>query len=225
MNPLESQLAYPFGETLPEPGATIEVAPGVHWLRMGLPFAARPHQPLAAARRESRRTAVGARAGRIVDCGIDDAATRAAWEQHLRDRARRPAGAARDRHPHASRPHRLRPLAVRALERARCGSAPPTSTSPGSPAAPAPASAGRSRPPSWRSTAWPPIPTPSTRSARAPTTTAAWCRRVPAQLPAPARTAAGSRSAAARAQPLDLPRRLRPRARAHGAALRERAAC
>ena len=39
MNALESQLHYPFGETLPERGSTIEVAPGVLWLRMGLPFA------------------------------------------------------------------------------------------------------------------------------------------------------------------------------------------
>ena len=30
---------YPFGETLPAPGETIEVRPGVHWLRMPLPFA------------------------------------------------------------------------------------------------------------------------------------------------------------------------------------------
>src|SRR5664279_3032277 len=39
MNALERQLDYPFGETLPERGSTIEVAPGVLWTRMGLPFA------------------------------------------------------------------------------------------------------------------------------------------------------------------------------------------
>ena len=39
MNALESQLTYPFADTLPESGRTIEVAPGVRWLRMGLPFA------------------------------------------------------------------------------------------------------------------------------------------------------------------------------------------
>jgi hypothetical protein len=38
MNALEQQLHYPFGEALPAPGATLEVAPGVRWLRMGLPF-------------------------------------------------------------------------------------------------------------------------------------------------------------------------------------------
>lgn len=30
---------YPWAETLPAPGRTIEVAPGIHWLRMPLPFA------------------------------------------------------------------------------------------------------------------------------------------------------------------------------------------
>ncbi|MDD3353739.1 MBL fold metallo-hydrolase [Zoogloea sp.] len=32
------QIDYPFA-TRPEPGQTLEVAPGVHWIRMGLPFA------------------------------------------------------------------------------------------------------------------------------------------------------------------------------------------
>ena len=31
MNELESQLHYPFGDTLPAAGTTIEVAPGVRW--------------------------------------------------------------------------------------------------------------------------------------------------------------------------------------------------
>ena len=39
MNHLESQLDYPFGETLPDTGMVHEVAPGIMWLRMGLPFA------------------------------------------------------------------------------------------------------------------------------------------------------------------------------------------
>ena len=39
MNLLEQQLHYPFGDVLPEPGATLEVAPGVRWIRMSLPFA------------------------------------------------------------------------------------------------------------------------------------------------------------------------------------------
>lgn len=31
-------LEYPFGETVPDVGETIEVAPGIHWVRMPLPF-------------------------------------------------------------------------------------------------------------------------------------------------------------------------------------------
>jgi glyoxylase-like metal-dependent hydrolase (beta-lactamase superfamily II) len=75
MNALESQLDYPFGETLPERGSVLEVAPGVLWLRMALPFAL-DHINLWLLRDED-----GGRQGwSIVDCGIDDAATRAAWE-------------------------------------------------------------------------------------------------------------------------------------------------
>ena len=39
MNLLERELQYPLGDTLPEPGSTIELAPGVRWIRMALPFA------------------------------------------------------------------------------------------------------------------------------------------------------------------------------------------
>jgi hypothetical protein len=39
MNALEHELSYPLGDALPEWGRTLEVAPGVRWVRMGLPFA------------------------------------------------------------------------------------------------------------------------------------------------------------------------------------------
>ena len=39
MNPLESQLDYPFGDTLPAIGAVHPIASGLWWLRMPLPFA------------------------------------------------------------------------------------------------------------------------------------------------------------------------------------------
>src|ERR1700739_1069785 len=39
MNALEHQLDYPFADTLALPGRALEVAPGVHWIRMPLPFA------------------------------------------------------------------------------------------------------------------------------------------------------------------------------------------
>jgi glyoxylase-like metal-dependent hydrolase (beta-lactamase superfamily II) len=81
-NPVSS-LAYPLGDQLPETGRAIEVFPGVLWLRMALPFAldhinlwllrdqqADPQQPTQLREGWS-----------VVDCGIDNAATRAAWEQ------------------------------------------------------------------------------------------------------------------------------------------------
>ncbi len=36
---LEARLHYPLGDALPAPGGTLEVAPGVKWVRMALPFA------------------------------------------------------------------------------------------------------------------------------------------------------------------------------------------
>ena len=38
-NAQESALHYPHGDTLPAPGRTLALAPGVRWLRMALPFA------------------------------------------------------------------------------------------------------------------------------------------------------------------------------------------
>ena len=38
MNPLEQQLQYPSGDAMPEPGGSMELAPGVRWVRMPLPF-------------------------------------------------------------------------------------------------------------------------------------------------------------------------------------------
>ena len=80
MKSLESQLAYPFGDSLPELGTTIEVAPGVHWLRMRLPFQL-DHINLWLLRDELEDDGVLRQGWTIVDSGIDDAATRAAWEQ------------------------------------------------------------------------------------------------------------------------------------------------
>lgn len=80
MNPLESQLDYPFGDTLPAPGDALQVAPGVYWLRMGLPFALN-HINLWLLEDETEgddgRPVKG---WTVVDCGIADEATRAAWE-------------------------------------------------------------------------------------------------------------------------------------------------
>ena len=75
-NPQESALHYPFGDTLPAIGTTIEVAPGVRWLRMALPFQL-DHINLWLLRDRLD----GIDGWSIVDCGITNDATRAAWEQ------------------------------------------------------------------------------------------------------------------------------------------------
>ncbi|MFL6661164.1 MAG: MBL fold metallo-hydrolase, partial [Rhizobacter sp.] len=76
MNALEHELTYPLGDALPEPGRTLEIAPGVRWVRMALPFAL-DHINLWLLRDE-----IDGRDGwTIVDCGITNDATRAAWEE------------------------------------------------------------------------------------------------------------------------------------------------
>ena len=80
MNVLEQQLRYPLGDTLPDSGAAIDVAPGVRWLRMALPFAL-DHINLWLLRDEVDGPDGVQQGWTIVDCGIDDAGTRAAWEQ------------------------------------------------------------------------------------------------------------------------------------------------
>jgi glyoxylase-like metal-dependent hydrolase (beta-lactamase superfamily II) len=75
-NPLEAELHYPFGDVLPAPGTTMEVAPGVRWLRMALPFAL-DHINLWLLRDRDGEL----EGWTIVDCGINDDATRAAWER------------------------------------------------------------------------------------------------------------------------------------------------
>jgi len=71
-----SSLDYPFAERLPKAGETLEVAPGVRWLRMPLPF------QLDHINLWLLEDGVGASKGwTIVDTGIGDAPTRAAWEK------------------------------------------------------------------------------------------------------------------------------------------------
>ncbi|HEY8608585.1 MAG TPA: MBL fold metallo-hydrolase [Noviherbaspirillum sp.] len=71
MNPLEAQLDYPFADQLPEHGGVREIAPGVLWVRMGLPFAL-DHINLWLLRDGDAWT--------IVDCGIASDSTRAGWD-------------------------------------------------------------------------------------------------------------------------------------------------
>ena len=39
MNLLEQQLDYPLADALPDEGSTLQVVPGIKWIRMALPFA------------------------------------------------------------------------------------------------------------------------------------------------------------------------------------------
>jgi glyoxylase-like metal-dependent hydrolase (beta-lactamase superfamily II) len=70
-------LAYPFPE-VPAPGTTIEVAPGVHWLSMPLPFQL-DHINLWLIEEDDGCT--------VVDTGIGNEQTRALWEQILDKKA------------------------------------------------------------------------------------------------------------------------------------------
>src|SRR5436309_3271940 len=66
-------LEFPWPE-LPSPGSALEVAPGVFWLRMPLPFAL-DHINLWQLAGDGDWTQ--------VDSGYGDAATRALWERHF----------------------------------------------------------------------------------------------------------------------------------------------
>lgn len=79
MNPPDHELIYPFEDTLPEHGDAMEVAPGVMWLRMGLPFALN-HINLWLLRDEMDVNGTLTHGWTVVDCGIDNASTREGWE-------------------------------------------------------------------------------------------------------------------------------------------------
>ena len=73
---LERALHYPRGDQLPAPGGAIELAPGVKWLRMSLPFAL-DHINLWLLRDRFQ----GREGWTVVDCCIDRPESRAQWEQ------------------------------------------------------------------------------------------------------------------------------------------------
>ena len=75
MNLLEQQLDYPLADTLPEAGSAITLAPGIKWLRMGLPFAL-DHINLWLMRDQID----GQEGWTVIDCCIDRAESRAWWE-------------------------------------------------------------------------------------------------------------------------------------------------
>jgi glyoxylase-like metal-dependent hydrolase (beta-lactamase superfamily II) len=76
MNALEQKLQYPFGDSLPGQGETMEVAPGVRWIRMALPFAL-DHINLWLL-----RDRIDGREGwTVVDCCITRDEAKAQWER------------------------------------------------------------------------------------------------------------------------------------------------
>jgi glyoxylase-like metal-dependent hydrolase (beta-lactamase superfamily II) len=75
MNPLEQALAYPLGARQPEWGRSLELAPGVRWLRMALPFAL-DHINLWLL----RDNLDGREGWTVVDCCVDRPEARVQWE-------------------------------------------------------------------------------------------------------------------------------------------------
>lgn len=73
---LESALDYPLAERLPAPGRALELAPGVKWLRMPLPFTL-DHVNLWLLRDRLD----GREGWTVVDCCIDHPEARALWQQ------------------------------------------------------------------------------------------------------------------------------------------------
>lgn len=80
MNPHEHELSYPFADALPAPGARLEVAPGVYWLRMPLPFAL-DHINLWLLRDRFR----GRDGWTLVDTGVADDRIRGLWDAVVSD--------------------------------------------------------------------------------------------------------------------------------------------
>ena len=82
MNSLEKQLDYPLGDALPEEGTTLDVAPGVKWIRMVLPFALN-HINLWLIRDEMEdplHPGTQLQGWTVVDCCISRPESKAQWE-------------------------------------------------------------------------------------------------------------------------------------------------
>lgn len=80
MNLLEQELSYPLGDALPAPGQRMEVADGVYWHRMALPFAL-DHINLWLL----KDTIDGVDGWTVVDCCLDNPLARAQWQQVFDD--------------------------------------------------------------------------------------------------------------------------------------------
>lgn len=79
-NEEEARLHYPLGDQLPDPGASLEVAAGVRWVRLPLPFAldhinvwlVRDHMEINGQRQDGWT---------VVDCGVCKPALQDQWRQ------------------------------------------------------------------------------------------------------------------------------------------------
>ena len=81
MNPNERELVYPWADDIPEAGTWLTLRPGLHWVRMPLPFALN-HINLWVLDDETD----GQRGWTIVDAGMASDPTRAAWERIFDER-------------------------------------------------------------------------------------------------------------------------------------------
>lgn len=80
MNHQEQALGYPLGDFLPAPGTAHEVADGVRWIRLPLPFA------LDHVNAWLLRDEIDGREGwTVIDCGISRDTVKAQWESIFRD--------------------------------------------------------------------------------------------------------------------------------------------
>ena len=82
MNLLEQQLVYPLEDNLPDEGSTLQVAPGIKWIRMVLPFALN-HINLWLLRDEIEDPSNPdniLQGWTVVDCCISRAESKAQWE-------------------------------------------------------------------------------------------------------------------------------------------------
>jgi len=80
MNELERQLDYPLGDAMPPPGTTLNVAPGIRWIRMSLPFALN-HINLWLLRDEADGPRGKVQGWTVVDCCISREESKAQWQQ------------------------------------------------------------------------------------------------------------------------------------------------
>lgn len=87
MNPNEAELSYPWQDQVPAPGQLQAIVPGqLYWLRMPLPFALN-HINLWLLKDETGSTARPETGWAIVDCGVNNPGTKAAWQDIFTDSA------------------------------------------------------------------------------------------------------------------------------------------